>query len=53
MRAAVTDMGHLAGLRIQREQGKAGQGRAGQMRKHLTCSIFDLLEGFQVGEKGA
>lgn len=30
-----------------------GQSRAGQKRKCPTCSIFDLLEGFLVGEKGA
>lgn len=29
MRAAVTDVGHLAALRVQREQVNAGQGRLG------------------------
>lgn len=32
---------------------RTGQSRAGQRRKHPTYSIFDLLEGFLVEEKGA
>lgn len=32
---------------------RTGQRRAGQTRKHPTCSIFDFLEGFLVEEKGA
>lgn len=40
MRAEVTDMDLLAGVRVEKKQAKVGQG---QRRKHLTYSIFDLL----------
>lgn len=40
MRTEVTDVGHLAGVRVEKDQVKAGQGRGG---KTSTCSVSELL----------